>query len=879
MDSGQWIKIKEVFSAVAELPLDERAAFLEKSDPAIREEVEKLLAASESAGDFIASPIHVENGHAGIDDQSMIGREIDDYVILDKLGEGGMGAVYLAEHRGDEFSQRVALKLIKRGMDTNAVLRRFFVERQILASLDHPNIARLLDGGSTDDGLPYFVMELIEGENVKAFCDGREYDINERLKLFQKVCNAISHAHQKLVVHRDIKPSNIVVTDKGEPKLLDFGVAKLLSPDWDATTAEATATNFRLMTPEYASPEQLRGQMTTTATDVYSLGVVLYELLTGTRPYKFTSKDPFEISREILTIEPLRPSSVVSSGFQVPSSKSANRTDAESRHVTADDEQKTNPRSKIQNPKSLRGDLDNIILKSLRKDPRDRYKSVEELSDDIDRYLKGLPVRATADSRVYRFKKFVGRNRIGTAVAALILLLSGVAVWQAVVANRERAKADERFAQVRKLANAVIFDYQDAIQKLPGATAVREKMVNDSSAYLDTLAAEKPSDPDLQLELAKAYDRLGDVRGNFFTPSLGNSVAAKLLYDKALSIKQELQSSYPDKPDYLLEVAVTFDKLADFEFGNGDQASAVRHYQNAAELREQALQSNPGDRYTRFRLAKGYRNIGVRGRTPDNTDQSLALCTKALEMIDSLLRESPDNLEFLEGYADSVAGLAVILETNRTRRAEAIEAYRRAISIRKEQSDLNPDNTVLRQKHAMEYSYLGDTFYELGNLPEAIRNYRICLETLDAMALQDPRNEQLKQDLAAVRASLAFSLASIGKTHESLEAGLSVLQILEPKYANDPDDQTTLFRIAAAREAVAKSFVNLAKSQKASTAERIKNVENALHYYQQCLPIYKDFQSKGGVFPAVNEDLNAIVSEVTAEVESCYAQLKKLKGS
>src|SRR5262249_43536919 len=300
----------------------------------------------------------------------LVGKQIDDYLILEKLGEGGMGTVFLAERSGQDFKQRVALKLIKRGMDTSAVLKRFLLERQILAGLEHPNIARLFDGGSTADGLPYLVMEYVEGESIRDFCENRRLDINERLKLFAKVCAPISYAHQQLIVHRDIKPSNIIVTPAGEPKLLDFGIAKLLSPDGSELAAERTATQFHVMTPEYASPEQLRGKKTTTATDVYSLGVVLYELLTGTRPFSFKGKTANEISEVILLQEPVRPSDCAL--LTVARSPDRNLTKpAKKDPDTAVGNNLRNPQTSI---RGLKGDLDNIILQAIRREPERRYQ-------------------------------------------------------------------------------------------------------------------------------------------------------------------------------------------------------------------------------------------------------------------------------------------------------------------------------------------------------------------------------------------------------------------------------------------------------------------------------------------------------------------------
>src|SRR5581483_2152350 len=412
-------QITDLLAEALELEPGKRPAFLESAcaaDPQLRREVESLIASFEQSPSFIETPAFA--GSPGLidgspieDGEPMEGRRIGQYQIVREIGHGGMGAVYLAE-RAEEYREKVALKIVKRGMDTDFVLRRFRHERQILASLHHPNIAHLLDGGSTEDGLPYFVMEYIEGEPIDQYCDHHNLPVIERLKLFRTVCAAVYYAHQNLVIHRDIKPGNILITADGTPKLLDFGIAKILNPEI-SQTVEKTATMMRLMTPEYASPEQVRGEPVTTASDVYSLGVVLYELLTGHKPYRIASILPSDIERVICEQEPTRPSTAISRVEERMT------YDGESVRVTPEAVSRTREGQPEKLQRRLRGDLDNIVLMALRKEPGRRYASVEHFSEDVRRHLEGLPVTARRDTMGYRAGKFVRRHKAGVAAAAL----------------------------------------------------------------------------------------------------------------------------------------------------------------------------------------------------------------------------------------------------------------------------------------------------------------------------------------------------------------------------------------------------------------------------------------------------------------------------
>lgn len=404
----RWRKIEAVFEQALELPWDQRPSFLQSmcdGDEELRREVQSLLDSHAGAGSFIDQPSlfvvsdEIERDKATVASGQLIGS----YRVVRELGRGGMGAVYLAERADEQYQKRVAIKLIKRGMDTDAVLRRFRNERQILASFDHANIARLFDAGTTVAGLPYFVMEYVEGVSIDKYCDAHALSVPNRLKLFCEVCAAVAYAHRCGVIHRDIKSSNIVVTAEGVPKLVDFGIAKILQPASGTETLLTTA-DMRPMTPQYASPEQIRGEALTAATDIYSLGVVLYELLTGQLPYHFVSQSPHVMARAITEQEPTRPSTA--------SAKSAGSS-----------------KSQIPNPKLLRGDLDNIVLKALRKEPEQRYQSVEQLSEDIARHFEGQPIIARpvrAPARVWRWSR---RNPILAGAASVCLVLGLAVIW------------------------------------------------------------------------------------------------------------------------------------------------------------------------------------------------------------------------------------------------------------------------------------------------------------------------------------------------------------------------------------------------------------------------------------------------------------------
>ncbi|MEP0547418.1 MAG: serine/threonine-protein kinase [Rhodothermales bacterium] len=537
MDAARWTRIEALFDHAAALEPDARAAFLDAEtadDPALREEVEALLAADADADDYLGrlnlkfvGPA-LESALAQRD--ALIGSEVGPYRVLRMLGQGGMGAVYLAERADGAFAQTVALKLVRPGLAPD-LTTRFLAERRILARLEHPNIARLIDGGVTADGRPWLAMEYAAGEPITDYCDRKQLSVNERLALFEEVCEAVTFAHRNLVVHRDLKPSNILVAESGSGstvKLLDFGIAKLMEDD-DAFAVAETRTGMRVMTPEYAAPEQVRGEPVSTATDVYALGVLLYELLTGRRPYRLASRVRHEVERAILEDEPTRPSTAV--GEPLPETERTTTPDTLSQARRADTAALR---------RRLSGDLDQIVLTALRKEPDRRYGSAEAFADDVRRHLHGQPVKAQPDTAGYRARKFVRRHRGSVAAAALVFVALaaglGTALWQADRAEAEAVRAQTEAAKAREVTTFLIdlFETNNPNESRGDAIPVRDVLERGAVRVLEDLDGE----PDVQAALLSA---IGEVYRK-----LGNYERADSLLRIAVASRRTLAASDPD---------------------------------------------------------------------------------------------------------------------------------------------------------------------------------------------------------------------------------------------------------------------------------------------------------------------------------------------
>ena len=508
MEAPRWQKIKKVFHEVVELPLEERAAAVEKAcgaDESLRAEILELLEHHEHGSlDLPENPHAVTSFVSGLADEEMVGREVGAYRIEREIGRGGMGKVYLARRTNADFDQVVAIKLIKRGFDTDEIVRRFKHERRILAALDHPNITRLLDGGSTEDGRPYLVMEYVEGLPLTEYCDRHRLGIDDRLRLFLKVCSAVTYAHINLVIHRDLKPSNILVTADGTPKLLDFGISKLLLSD-DAGT-QRTAEMSRVMTPSYASPEQVQNGKITIPSDVYSLGVILYELLTGHKPFSLKSMGVEEMVRTISQVPPVPPSGTVL--------REGIAGDSGDQPKTADDIAHARCTTVERLRRKLRGDLDNIILMALKKEPDRRYQSSYRLAGDLQNYLEGLPVSAQKDSVGYRTMKFVQRNKTGViagvGIGASLLFALASSSRQAKRARRERDRA-LREARKAETVNRFAKRMVTTVDPSRGGRDVKFlDVVTEMEAALDRDFTDQPEVlAELRLTIGMTYVSLG----------------------------------------------------------------------------------------------------------------------------------------------------------------------------------------------------------------------------------------------------------------------------------------------------------------------------------------------------------------------------------
>src|SRR5579884_3255683 len=635
MTSERWSQIKTIFTEALERPPEQRDLFLATAcgdDHELRSEVESLLAVHDPSETLTPTPA-VQSATGSVD------RRIGPYTLIREIGRGGMAVVYLASRSDEQFRKLVAIKVVH-VFGSAEVIQRFRNERQALAVLDHPHIVKLLDGGTTPEGLPYLVMDYVEGTPIDDYANVHHQTIEERLNLFLSVCAAVHYAHQNLIVHRDLKPANILVTADGTVKLFDFGIAKLLNPDLYQESV-VTRTALHPMTPEYASPEQVRGEHITVAADIYSLGVILYELLTGRLPYEFDHSSMAEWERVVCTQDPEPPSAAAArASTEVCLARGEVSPERLSRR--------------------LKGDLDNVILMALRKEPQRRYSSVEKFAQDIRCHLANLPISARRPTLGYRAGKFVRRHRVGVAAgAAVTISLAGalaISTHEALVARRERAIAEERFNDLHQLADSFLLEFDRAIRTLPGSTPARKLIVEKALIYLNRLAAEAGMNVSLERDLARAYLRIGDIQGNPIVPNLGDLRGWQQSAEKSRQIAERLIKQQPGNAENIRLLADADYDIAQAQLFSGTPIDAVNNLSRSIALLQPLVSKNPANLDDQLALVARYETMGdAHGHASvanlGQPDKSLEYYAKALAILRSAANAHPGNMELLRRMA------------------------------------------------------------------------------------------------------------------------------------------------------------------------------------------------------------------------------------
>ena len=745
-------EVQRLFEAALKVPEERRGAFLESqtSDMAIRREVLSLVAHDALAEPFFEEAIQSEASSLRSALDIAPGAVIGQYRIVSLLGRGGMGAVYLAERADRSFEQRVAIKVIQPAGPGGVLLERFQQERRILANLSHPNIASLFDGGETPHGSPYFVMEYVKGKSIDAFCDEASLSLADRLRLFLKVCDAVRYAHQNLIVHRDLKPANILVTSDGQPKLLDFGIAKVLDP---ADTGMAQ-TSTRVLTPEYASPEQVRGDAITTATDIYSLGAALARILTGKLLRRFDVMSPLQAARAV----------------------------AESDPVTFDE---------------LPADVNAILTKALHQDPLRRYRSVEELAGDISRFLEGRAVLAAPDSWGYRTGKFLRRNWVaaGAIAAVFVALAAGtsIALWQA-------RRAERRFNDVRQLANTFLFDFEKSIHNLPGALNARLLVVKTAGEYLARLRAEAGGDRVLLRELADSYKKLGDVQGAGAEANMGQISAALASYRQGLELRDSIGDAATTDAKARLGYLLNLNALASLEWASGDRENGVRLASQAVEMADRWLPSNSAAPDFLAAAAAAHARLGDIQRYKENHTDSKASYKRSLELQTRAYQLEPSNPERVMGIASAYRGLG-FGELDGGNPTGAAEQFKRGSQIVEQALEQDSKNVSVREALMKLVGDTGNAILdakrrENGRVADAIPYLERAYALGRELVADDPANELAQADLARICQLYGSTLQTAQKPAQALPLLERAIQIYSRHLKNVPGDANAAFDLA-----------------------------------------------------------------------------------
>lgn len=723
----RWQRIEALFHAAIQTPEPARGEFLLRScagDSHLLTELQRLVSAFDDERRFRPP------ADAGASQpKGRLGETVGGYKLDAELGHGGMGTVYLAHRTDGEFDQQVALKVVSAHLRTQFFTERFRAERQILAGLNHPNITRLLDGGVSASGDPFLAMEYVDGQTIDRYCDERLLTVPDRVRLFLEVCSAVEYAHRQLVVHRDLKPGNILVTREGTPKLLDFGTAKLLL----AAPAESTTTRFHAMTLRYASPEQLRGEPVSTSMDVYSLGVMLYELAVGAWPFGDPNSPVAGLERAVRDIDPAPPHSLIT-----------------------DESARLRSLSRAKLASLLDGDLKHVVAKAMEADPRHRYGSVEQLSADLRRYRAGLPVLAREHTWLYRGARFAQRHRWRLSAGAV--LGAGLAL-SILTAVQQYGREQRRMVQVRNLSQSYLTDILNEVGKLPGSMKARLLIVDRARKNLDQLLPEAPHDPELRRALASAYFQLGEIQGMPFGISLGDTVGALESYRRAESMAS--QSAATDWESLAVLVQAR-SEIAQIYARAGRNREAVALLHSALEpARRLWREAPPGFQvdgkpaamiYVRTNRALGYALLTVA-----NDSDSIPAIQEAIAQLERTVRIGQEvraaypGLPDLTGPSHQYVGFALEGLGDRTSRPEY---YKEAAAAQRRSSDFwcrlrqeNPE-PMTQRNCADSLGELSWALHRAGEGAAAVEAASRSLALMEPLSRAEPDSAEAQEDLA-----------------------------------------------------------------------------------------------------------------------------------
>jgi eukaryotic-like serine/threonine-protein kinase len=816
VSAPSWPQVKRVLEAVLAVAAEQREQALEQScagDAELRREVEEYLRYEASAQSLFPATRWRDSVPAA---EQPPPERAGPWRILRELGRGGMGVVYLVERDDGEYRQTAALKLVRDERSGKTLDALFRHERQILAQLDHPNIARLLDGGTTSDGQPYYVMEYVEGQALSQWRKERDPSVEEILALFLKIAEAVSHAHRRLIIHRDLKPGNVLITPEGQPKLLDFGVARMLDA---SPRREVTITGWPLLTPVYASPEQVRGEPLTTATDVYSLGVILYEMLAGRLPFGAERQTLFQTWMAVCEATPAAPSAV-----------------APSLHA------------------ARLGDLDAIVLMAMRKEPEARYLSVEALHADIVAYLAGRPVIARQSSALYRLRRFVARRKwaVAASVAAVVLAAgSFAAVWSA------QRRAEMRFQQLRRFARSVVFELHDSIETLPGSTAARKLLVERSLEYLRTLENSSSNDPSLQWEIAEAYKRIGDAQGNTSQANLGDSAGALESYGHARKLIQRLLERDPGNSQAITTLVGTDRTAADILENRGRRAEAQGMRREAIELLGRMAERNP-TLQSRKTLALAQWSLASNLLQSQDWDAAAKAFEQTLALYEALGKEQPGDPNAQRNIALSHKRLAAI-QLQRQRLADALPHFAAAERIDRARLAAAPLNAESRMDLSFDLSDKGLALTSADRDPEALAAYREALALRRAVVASDLNDYRARASLGRSLDLIARQYGKMNEHREAIAAAREAVATLSQVFAHDRENQYALRELALASQRLGEMLRQAARRSGAGADWRAaaEAYQHASERFASLAPAFaltkEDRDRIGAIGPALEE--------------------------